>query len=653
MLKMTVTDGGNSVSLATEVLSVFVNAPEGNSWTILVYVDGDNNLEQYAEMDINEMETVGSSGNVNVVVQYDPYLGLSGSPLARRYYITADSDNATITSPVLQNLSQVDMGSEAVLKDFITWGITEYPADRYCLVLWNHGGGWVGGLYDDTPEANSSETTCMSLAHMARAMENALDATGVEKLDIVACDMCLMGMIEVADVFAPHADYLVASSEPILCEGFNYKALLEPIVANPGMSSRNFCRIIVDQFMNTCDVLLQEYADTYYPYGMSVVDLSVVPCLTEAFRPLASSISSSLVDEWKAIYLSAYASQQYGRYYEYEFTGFVDLGDFTDLYSMIGGDAASAGNAALVKKALGECVVYNRTNEDMEYSTGLSFFLPGEGFSYYYDMSEYANLAFCRKTGWGGVAAAFGAIAESASGQTVIYDLQVTGGSTPSENYTCSAVMDAFMPMQVALMVTGTEQVSGMWEDYALYCMENITPRMTFPNGREIPVWGIGNESLSMQWDGTVTVIANGTAEMKVYPYPLSDYMRSEFNLGSLKPLCVDAEVTLANGDVLDEAYLLIDKDSLGYLVCFYFDWNIYEYLPYNLSSGDIVNPYIPVFEVGYGLYNGGYTAEEGLALADDPVFERKRLSGDYYVGFYLYDKDGREYFEKILVTLP
>jgi hypothetical protein len=40
-------------------------------WTVLGYLAGDNNLDGAAVEDINEMEVVGSTDQVNVVVQVD------------------------------------------------------------------------------------------------------------------------------------------------------------------------------------------------------------------------------------------------------------------------------------------------------------------------------------------------------------------------------------------------------------------------------------------------------------------------------------------------------------------------------------------------------------------------------------------------------
>jgi hypothetical protein len=40
-------------------------------WTFLVYLAGDNNLESFGQRDLQEMKTVGSTEDFNVVAQFD------------------------------------------------------------------------------------------------------------------------------------------------------------------------------------------------------------------------------------------------------------------------------------------------------------------------------------------------------------------------------------------------------------------------------------------------------------------------------------------------------------------------------------------------------------------------------------------------------
>jgi clostripain len=130
------------------------NLPE---WTVMVYLDADNNLEGAGIDDINEMEMVGSTSNVNIVVQIDriPYSVLDSNNQGyaddisngdwtdtRRYYITQDYDPYIINSQLVSNLGELNMGTSSTLINFAKWAVSNYPAKKYLLVIWNHGGGF-------------------------------------------------------------------------------------------------------------------------------------------------------------------------------------------------------------------------------------------------------------------------------------------------------------------------------------------------------------------------------------------------------------------------------------------------------------------------------------------------------------------------------
>jgi hypothetical protein len=76
-------------------------------WTVMVYMAADNNLEPAALMDLNEMEGVGSSSNVNIVAEVDrsaEYVDTDGNwSGGRRYYIQQDQNTDSVTSPMIQD----------------------------------------------------------------------------------------------------------------------------------------------------------------------------------------------------------------------------------------------------------------------------------------------------------------------------------------------------------------------------------------------------------------------------------------------------------------------------------------------------------------------------------------------------------------------
>lgn len=128
-------------------------------WTILSFLSADNDLEKNALFDINEMEAAGPAPNVNIIVQLDrPQFGYSDGVNnwggAVRIKIQKDNDRVKITSPVVMKLgSSVNSGDPKTLADFIEWGVKNYPAQRYMLVLWSHGSGWKTIPYDQIARA--------------------------------------------------------------------------------------------------------------------------------------------------------------------------------------------------------------------------------------------------------------------------------------------------------------------------------------------------------------------------------------------------------------------------------------------------------------------------------------------------------------------
>jgi C1A family cysteine protease len=58
--------------------TIHVDCPE-SSWTFMIYLDGDNNLESAAIDDFMEMSSVGSTSDVNIVVQFDRIPGYVSS----------------------------------------------------------------------------------------------------------------------------------------------------------------------------------------------------------------------------------------------------------------------------------------------------------------------------------------------------------------------------------------------------------------------------------------------------------------------------------------------------------------------------------------------------------------------------------------------
>ena len=199
-------------------------------WTVMVYISGDNNLEDYVVSDIEtELAATGSSTSVQVVAladrgpSYDTSYG--DWQTTKLFHVTqgmtAASENA------VADWGERNFGDKQTLIDFVTWTKANYPADHYALYFWGHGWNWHPGyvMQDDT----TNDTLDME------EIKAALPSLGF--IDMVGFDGCNMASIEVQLLWQGHAPALAHSQEWVGGEGVQYDLVLAQLAANPNMTA--------------------------------------------------------------------------------------------------------------------------------------------------------------------------------------------------------------------------------------------------------------------------------------------------------------------------------------------------------------------------------------------------------------------------------
>jgi len=233
----------------TDIIPMPGNPGAAKNWTVMVFVNAKNNLEDFGLYDVNEMEMIGSDADINIVAELGRISGHSTADGdwkgSRRYLLLKDNDTSKITSPVALEIAKTDMGDWNHLVEFARWAMSNYPARHYALVVWNHGSGWnkdiafesVKGIsYDD--ETGHHITT----PQMRQAMEQ------IGKVDIFAMDACLMQMVEVGYEIKDYVDYVVGSEETEPADGYTYNTWLGPLAAKPGMTGAELSKAMVDSY---------------------------------------------------------------------------------------------------------------------------------------------------------------------------------------------------------------------------------------------------------------------------------------------------------------------------------------------------------------------------------------------------------------------
>jgi len=276
----------NNGNQAIEILEV----PAGGqvNWTVMVYLDGDNNLESAAIDDFLEMASVGSTANVKIVVLFDRTPGEDDSygdwTDTRRGIINA-GDVPTGTWGV--SVGEKNMGDPQTLIDFVEWGMQNYPASNYAVVLWDHGSGWRRARVEETLPFKSVcvDDTSGDRLYM-QEVRNALQTieTDEQEPDLVGFDACLMGMVEVAYEIREHASVMVGSEKTEPNDGWPYDTILSDLTGTPGMSAADLGSTIVSRY--------------YQSYGnseiMSAIDLASIDNLAAK----TDSFAQALREHW-------------------------------------------------------------------------------------------------------------------------------------------------------------------------------------------------------------------------------------------------------------------------------------------------------------------------------------------------------------------
>ena len=415
-------------------------------WTILVYMAGDNDLDDFGGDDLAEMKKVGSSDRINILVQRDS--AAAGVP-TRRYRVTK---GANAEDDVVQRIGETNTGDPKVLADFLKWGRVEYPAKRTMAVLWNHGAGW-----DDTdiyaeakrrglnppPSRPSSGAGLRRSGVRGRPMlpggfikrsaakkrfrgpffltafqlekvggkrraiafdddaQDFLDSVEMKKVlqaeakaakrkfDVIGMDACLMSMVETGLQVAQAGEVFCGSQEVEPGEGWPYDRILKALAAKPEMDGRELAALIVKEFVGSYS---KRQAVT-----QSAFDLASLKAVQKAANELGTLLAKAYKTKdfaTQGAIMSARVRAQ-----GYEHADYVDLVDFCSLL------ATTLPSAAAVTKKVKDAVAASvfassAPNPKVKGSHGLSIYLPLAKVS-----PLYKNLDF-GKGGWASFLAA-------------------------------------------------------------------------------------------------------------------------------------------------------------------------------------------------------------------------------------------------------
>jgi Clostripain family len=393
-------------------VAVAQSAAAEADWTIMVYMNGDNNLKPFAMMNFKQMASVGSTDRVNIVVQFDSIAKYDFTPpvwaQTLRFYMRPRGQNAQPTRAIPDDALKIadggideeaDMGTGVTLSKFVEWAATKYRAKKYALIIWDHGQGYRADPAGNQVMAFRSSTlspfrtvsndeTNHSQLYV-RDIQNSLDASlgrlvsqGVlqqPKLSLLGFDACLMAMVETAYAMRKAGDVMVGSQDLEPGEGWRYDDWLAQLTAHPEMDAPSLGRALVQSYRKI-------YGDPASPASipettLSAIDLSKTETLAQSISVFAKSLSDNFATLYPQIKAAREASPVYapnayrdGKEYFYH----IDLGKFVDELASRVSDPSVSKNATNVKTALQAGVIdhYAGTTRVPYGSNGLCIYFP-------------------------------------------------------------------------------------------------------------------------------------------------------------------------------------------------------------------------------------------------------------------------------------
>ncbi len=324
--------------LALSLCIPAARAGTGAEWTVMVYLDGDNNLDPDSVDDINEMMQVGSSDKVNVIVLWDRY-----SEPAYLYKVVQGGLqplSGLVVNGTDVNGQEVSMADWHILEAFVDYARATMPADHYMLDLWDHGSAYGYACWDDHADPGwATPDRAISLAQVI----DSLAGTGMT--DVLAYDGCTLGMIEIAYQLAlipadkdVQVGYLVASEEYIPNAGFNYEHVLQQMNDMTDSSAAA-----------TAHMLADVYAENYSPHGdakgsstvgLSAIDFQKIVPVVPVIKSLTDILTQGLNADFKT-YHDMIAKARGAGNLGWSLNGWddrIDIGAFLLKLSQIAGD---------------------------------------------------------------------------------------------------------------------------------------------------------------------------------------------------------------------------------------------------------------------------------------------------------------------------
>ena len=330
----------------------------------------------YASADFGQLTSVELGANVKVVVQTGGaarWQNININPNKTQRWLLDQNGAKEISSVPAINMSTPDN-----LADFLTFCVTNYPADHTMVLFWDHGGGYSGFGVDE------NYGSILSMKDLHEALEKSVGYNPANPyFEAIGFDACLMANTDVVNALYGFSKYLLASEETEPGTGWDHEAWLTYLNEHPEANGAQLGKVITDSYMDASNGAFSDLG--YVSAGtFSVLEMNEAKAACDAYADFMQAVLREAIKN-PAVISEISAAAKRSVFFAgsaYNIYNLIDLGLFMDKVT-----GTAADKAANVSAHLRKAVLYHRGSSYLKEAQGLSVYFPA-------DTSDISGLAY-------------------------------------------------------------------------------------------------------------------------------------------------------------------------------------------------------------------------------------------------------------------
>ena len=411
-------DGEMNSKTATVNFEISDSKP--SKWTILFYLatDNDQSIDRLNKAKI--INTLRTNEDVQIITQYDAdtshyrvkdWLSEGNSKElvtgTKRFVagLTVNGKTPLLNDAIVESIDESSPthnrnDDPAFLRDFLEWGMTNYPAERYGIVFSDHGGSFHGFGGDNQDGLGGKSQ--MKPYEFREAIQGALDTTGVEKFEFINFMACLMGASEVLEAFQGICDVFYGNPEVSYSGNVQMRfKYIRSIMNDPNISNRDLAVIEANNWT-------RGHIDAEVGGGSHVAyDMSKYESFKKAFKKFSEDLVEDLRFSKNNNPIISGARRNSTHYWAHENypdlkkpTKYIDLAHFAELLTNnVDGNLKSSSDVLVY--SISDMIIDKFIGTKRPAVSGLSIFYPINGLGDRKDQWDSTNFASGTGFTWG------------------------------------------------------------------------------------------------------------------------------------------------------------------------------------------------------------------------------------------------------------